>query len=519
MIVRCHRCAVENELPTAGSYECYQCGAVLRWDEGSDGVGEPGPAASWADAPWTASSPDAAARDPLLPDAARDPLLPDATADAEAQLSEDDLMPLSDEITPPKGTYSWSGAPPPLIGSDSGNGGGRSPLPHSLPPTRASSPAAAEDSAEWGAPSDPARWAVSPNLHAHAATVPHSEPGAYLRHIAHIADPDAVSVTPTIPVAGTEVPVTPIDVPVARTKAPITRTDGPFARAEAAFARTELHVARAEAPVAPESAWAPARWSDVAMTSSSDARPSTPPAAILSRDAPAEMVKGDFDEDLRAMRRRPGRALLAVAGIALLGSGVLIFVAQTPASDPLVDVGAAPSVPVSAPPSPEPAPVGSAIATAIPTLPARQSPSAAPPAFTADRAATRLSNARQRPAVARQESASVPKSAAPSESEEDPNNGSGSGAQESTFDVESAKQALDDATQNALSCKDEGGPTGVARVTVTFAPEGRPAAVSVAGPGFTGTVEGQCIAAKFRAARVPEFSGDRVTVHRSIRFR
>ena len=87
------------------------------------------------------------------------------------------------------------------------------------------------------------------------------------------------------------------------------------------------------------------------------------------------------------------------------------------------------------------------------------------------------------------------------------------------MDVAAAQQALDEAAKSSAECKSDDGPTGVVRVAVSFAPSGRPAAVSVVGGGFTGTMEGECIAAKFRAIRVPEFTGDRVTVYRSVRIR
>jgi hypothetical protein len=56
----------------------------------------------------------------------------------------------------------------------------------------------------------------------------------------------------------------------------------------------------------------------------------------------------------------------------------------------------------------------------------------------------------------------------------------------------------------------------VARLSVTFAPSGRVTTAVIDGPPFAGTPEGSCIAAKFRAASIPRFSGGNVIVHRSF---
>ena len=65
------------------------------------------------------------------------------------------------------------------------------------------------------------------------------------------------------------------------------------------------------------------------------------------------------------------------------------------------------------------------------------------------------------------------------------------------------------------SCKTADGPTGSGKVSVTFAPSGRATATSVAGE-LAGTEVGGCVARLFRAAKVPPFSGDPVTVSKSF---
>jgi hypothetical protein len=52
-------------------------------------------------------------------------------------------------------------------------------------------------------------------------------------------------------------------------------------------------------------------------------------------------------------------------------------------------------------------------------------------------------------------------------------------------------------------------------VSVTFAPSGRATATSVAGE-LAGTEVGGCVARLFRAAKVPPFAGDPVTVSKSF---
>jgi hypothetical protein len=53
-------------------------------------------------------------------------------------------------------------------------------------------------------------------------------------------------------------------------------------------------------------------------------------------------------------------------------------------------------------------------------------------------------------------------------------------------------------------------------VTVTFAPSGRVTSAVVSGPPFAGTATGGCIASTMRSASVPAFSGDKVTVSKTV---
>jgi outer membrane biosynthesis protein TonB len=86
----------------------------------------------------------------------------------------------------------------------------------------------------------------------------------------------------------------------------------------------------------------------------------------------------------------------------------------------------------------------------------------------------------------------------------------------SKIDSQAADEALAEAAENARSCKGATSPSGVARVSVTFTSTGQVTSALVLGAPFGSTLEGNCIAAKFRAARIPPFSGADVTLRRSV---
>lgn len=84
------------------------------------------------------------------------------------------------------------------------------------------------------------------------------------------------------------------------------------------------------------------------------------------------------------------------------------------------------------------------------------------------------------------------------------------------FDAEAAERAIDQAAALAQRCKRADDPEGVAVVVVTFAPSGRTTTATVSGEPFAGTPIGSCIAARFRAASVPPYSGEFITVKKSF---
>jgi hypothetical protein len=84
------------------------------------------------------------------------------------------------------------------------------------------------------------------------------------------------------------------------------------------------------------------------------------------------------------------------------------------------------------------------------------------------------------------------------------------------FDRSAAVAALKAAAGEAAACRKDGDPSGTATLTITFAPSGRVTSANIQGPPFAGTPTGGCIATAMRHASVPAFSGDRVTVNKTI---
>jgi cytoskeletal protein RodZ len=84
------------------------------------------------------------------------------------------------------------------------------------------------------------------------------------------------------------------------------------------------------------------------------------------------------------------------------------------------------------------------------------------------------------------------------------------------FDRGAASAALGGVVGQAAGCKQSGDPSGTAHVQVTFAPSGHVTVANVSGPPFAGTATGGCIARSFKTASIPPFSGDPVTVSKTV---
>jgi hypothetical protein len=175
--------------------------------------------------------------------------------------------------------------------------------------------------------------------------------------------------------------------------------------------------------------------------------------------------------------------------------------APTPAPTPAPDPGAtaAPAPDPTTPPAPAtPTP---AVTTTGATAPAAPSPSpkavaaASPPVATSTAA---------KPAITAPAPGAPPPTAPTSTKAEGP------------FNQDAARAALASAVSQASACRKPGDPSGVAAVTITFSPSGRVTSATIAGPPFAGTPTGGCIAATLRRARVPPFTGEMVTVRKTV---
>ena len=239
-------------------------------------------------------------------------------------------------------------------------------------------------------------------------------------------------------------------------------------------------------------------------------RPITPVAEPVVHAAPAF---NPSDND--APKRKGGGAVLLVGsllGIAAVAGGAFIMMKRQPV-EPQLPVAASPAsataataaTPAAAQPSTTDAPTAStnreASATEAGSANAVVSAEAAPvtpvAAGTKSTAAAPVTNT---PAVA--DKPVEPATPTPP-------------AEGAAFDKGAAVAALGAAAASASSCKKPDGPTGTGKASVTFAASGRATATNVSG-SFAGTDVGGCVARLFRAAKVPAFSGDPVTVSKSF---
>jgi hypothetical protein len=246
---------------------------------------------------------------------------------------------------------------------------------------------------------------------------------------------------------------------------------------------------------------------------------------VPPRSAAPVSVPLEFTQSPERRRRTALFAALAVLAVGGVGFGAYWKASHAPKAGAVAAVPAA----TTAAPAPTPsaaetaAPTASAEAAPAPSAePAEEEvrkPSARERASSAARAAARPAPARKAEATKTESSAegdSEPTAAATESETEAPARDEGPkkpepGAGTTPFDRDAASEALSDAAMRAVSCRMLGGPTGSAQATVTFAPNGHVSGVSVGGD-FAGSVVGACIGKLFRAASVPPFAGDPVTV-------
>jgi type IV secretory pathway VirB10-like protein len=165
-----------------------------------------------------------------------------------------------------------------------------------------------------------------------------------------------------------------------------------------------------------------------------------------------------------------------------------------------------PAAPAEPPPPPRtPEPVAETAPAPLHDTP-REAPAAKKP--TADEEAPRPRKTRTtRPAS--DDDTAAPETRSPDSNET---------AAKPTIDQGALRAAFAEGETKAKSCLGASSPSGTARISVTFATSGEAVGATVSGSPFQGTLEGQCMAAKFRSLRVPAFSGNEVIVRKSIKF-
>ena len=234
-------------------------------------------------------------------------------------------------------------------------------------------------------------------------------------------------------------------------------------------------------------------------------RPSDP--VEVPNDAPAKKKGG------------AGLLIGAVVGIAAAAALAFVFMSKKPSADKPADAAtadtkaAAPTTPVAtateaavATAAPEAASAAPAVSAAAPA--AATSAALAPGAKPAAAATTAAAAAAPGAAPTLNKPAEKPADAKKPDAPAAPAAGA-------DFDKSAAIAALGAAAANAASCKKPDGPTGGGKASVTFAPSGRATNSTVSG-ALAGTDVGGCVARIFRAAKVPPFAGDPVTVSKSF---
>ena len=97
---------------------------------------------------------------------------------------------------------------------------------------------------------------------------------------------------------------------------------------------------------------------------------------------------------------------------------------------------------------------------------------------------------------------------------------SGPQSEERAASARAGEEAVSSTLASATrSCTRGVNRAGVARASVTFAPDGRASQVWVSGSAYQGSGEGQCVSDKIGALRVPPFSGRPILVRRSFEIR
>lgn len=206
------------------------------------------------------------------------------------------------------------------------------------------------------------------------------------------------------------------------------------------------------------------------------------------------------------------RSSMAVAFLAGLAVGVAGIVASSIWSKPTPPAAPAPTVaPVPLPPAPtvtaeEPKPVEATEAPAASEAPSQEAPPRAP---VAPRAPV------ERPAAAPPPAPVTRSSALPADL---PSVSTAPKPPSGDIDRLAVASAISAVGARASACRDTDTPAGSVPVSITFLPSGRTGQATVSGP-LQGTAVGRCIVEALRAATVPPFVGEAVTVSTAINLR
>jgi hypothetical protein len=251
--------------------------------------------------------------------------------------------------------------------------------------------------------------------------------------------------------------------------------------------------------------------------------PRPPPAAV-----PADPLADLDDAALKEPKKKGGLFGKVLIAALVLGLSAGAFALGRRTADPLTQPSAAPTTVaapvettvVSATPPVDSAPALGSVeptASAQPEEPAEavaedeKAPSAAGPRGPAPRRERENVELSHEPAHSDLPAPTPkPEPASPSKPAEEP------GEATEPFNKDAAGAALSSAAASAGSCRSSGDPSGVAQVSVTFSPSGRATRAIVDGPPFAGTATGGCIASRMTQAKVPPFTGSRVTVKKRV---
>lgn len=249
-------------------------------------------------------------------------------------------------------------------------------------------------------------------------------------------------------------------------------------------------------------------------------RPSPPAPATAAQPTAAAPQAASAQAPSAAPKKRTGLVLALAGLLAAVAVGAQLTTRQAPPAEPSDALAPTTATPRGAEPeltAAEPAELPAVAAPATSEETALEQPSPEPAVGAATPAEARAEPPKQVSApVAANAKPPAPPAALPAVEKAVIPPKPEAAAPGTAFNRAAAASALSNAAADASACRKAGDPSGVASVTVTFAPSGRVTSANVSGPPFAGTATGGCIAATLRRAKVPAFDGELVTVGKTI---